>query len=152
MSTIITPSARLRTRLRKPNESFPDADLGATFTFLPYRRHPLQGVSCLDIALFRPALGQVDLARLSVKIVQSTRPELEVTRRASALTEMMKAKVGLAASDFGVESGIKATWQMPLAVEGTDEDLSPHLVKVEDKNCMVVRPPKRYVYLGLHLF
>lgn len=150
LSTTITPSARLRPRLRrniKDASDLPDTDLGATLTFLPYRPHPLHGVSCLDLALYRPALSQVDLARLSVRKVQPSVPEMEVTKRASALTEMMRAKVGLVASDLGVESGVQATWQMPLAGAGTDEDLSLALVRSSpQKRVSIPRSSKRYVY------
>lgn len=150
LSTIINPSARLRPRLRRSTKDpidLPDADLGATFTFLPYRPHPLQRVSCLDLALYRPALGQIDLARLSERKLQPSVPEMEVTKRASALTEMMRARVGLVASDLGVESGFQATWQMPLAGGGTDDDLPLGRIRTkETKSQSVPRPSKRYVH------
>ena len=124
------------------DEPIPFLDLGTTFQFLPYRQHPLQGVSCLDLALYRPVLGQVDLARLSVRRVQPSMPEREVSKRASALTEMMRAKVGLVASDLGVEAGVQATWQLPLP-GGMDEDLPLSISRTQDKKRAVVRASKR---------
>lgn len=149
MSTIITPSARLRPRLRKSikDDSTPDLDLGATFQFLPYRVHPIHGASCLDLALYRPALGQVDLARLSVRRVEVSGPELEVAKRASALTEMMKARVGLVASDLGVESGIDVTWQLPSTKDGPEEDLPLVQVRAKDKKELTAQSLKQYVHV-----
>lgn len=157
LSTTITPSARIRPRKRiltdMDTPQIP-SDLGAVFTFLPYRRNPLlPAVSCLDIALYRPSLGQIDITRLSVRAVQPSAPQMEVTRRASALTEMMRAKVGLVASDLGVDSTICATWQLPLdSLQDLPQgdDGSPLLSAsepVKEKRVVKGRSAQRYVYI-----
>lgn len=141
LSTIVTPTVRVRFRLRShadqsqlqnDQNSF-DTDLIATFTFLQYRQNPLRpGMSCLDMALYRPTLGQLDLARISAHGVQpahapvseGTRArETDLTKRASALTEMMKTRVGMANSDLEVKSVLKATWQLPSGPDGDTADL-----------------------------
>jgi hypothetical protein len=130
LSTVVTPSARLRMRMpiSQTEPHAPQSTVRTTFTFGIQRQHPFQAeTSCLDVSIYRSTAQQLDRARLIVSYpTQHTPkvqlPERQVARRASALTEMMKARVGMGSADFDVSSSVKVTWGLPVG------DGSTHLI------------------------
>jgi hypothetical protein len=98
--------------MRLPQDQNHSVRTGTTFTFLQQRSIPLRpGSSCVDIAIYRTASQQLDLARLSVSTT-----ELESGRggrKGSGLTEMMKMKTRAGSGGLDVESRVKVTWALP---------------------------------------
>jgi hypothetical protein len=129
LSTTITPSARLRMRLTQDPTHQAPARTWTTFAFRPQISDPLRpGTSSVELAIYRSALQQVDLARLSISSPASVEQcSGSQGRRGSGLTEMMKARVGIVGGDLNVESVVKVTWVLP-PVQG-DVILPPHSAK-----------------------
>ncbi|WRT70766.1 uncharacterized protein IL334_007765 [Kwoniella shivajii] len=131
LSTVISPTARLRPRLSPhdtdplaaPNKAPPSEE--AVFNFLSLRQHPLSRKTFYqDISMFRPSSNTLELARLSVHPMEHANATEKETRslqrRGSALTEMMRSKAFGEGSDLGVEANVKAAWSLP---DGVDEEL-----------------------------
>jgi hypothetical protein len=129
LSTTITPSARLRMRLKQDLAHQAPAHTKTTFTFRPQISDPLRpSTSCIEIAIHRSAFQQVDLARLSISSATSMEQGKESEkRRGSGFTEMMKARVGIVGGDLNVESVVKVAWVLPPG-QG-DVILPPHSAK-----------------------
>jgi len=111
LSTTITPSARLR--MRSPlDQSQTNPRTATTFSFHQQRSDPLRGGrSCIDIAIYRSAAQQLDLARLSVE--PTFTPSRKEERRGSGLTEMMKMKTRSGSGGLDTDSKVKVTWVLP---------------------------------------
>lgn len=111
LSTTITPSARLRMRLSQ-DLSQTNPRTGTTFAFQPQLSDPLRpGSSYIDIAIYRSATQQLDLARLCVG--PTLTPSRKEERRGSGLTEMMKVKTRSGSGRLDVDSKVKVTWVLP---------------------------------------
>ena len=137
LSTILHPVTRLRSKSDPPDGRLQDPTHTAAylpagiFKFCGYRQHPLdERVFCLDIAIFRPASAEVNLARLSVSKLKDSLPSTAVTEsRSSALTDMMRHRAGLTGqSQLSVTQGVKARWLLPLGV-GDDCEVSHNAAK-----------------------
>jgi hypothetical protein len=132
LSTVVTPSARLRMRMpiSQTEPHAPQSTVRTTFDFEVQREHPLQAeTSCLDVSIYRSTTQQLDRARLIVSYPtqhapKAQQPEHQVARRASALTEMMKARVGMGSADFDVSSSVKVTWGLPVG-DGSTRLIAP---------------------------
>jgi len=134
LSTIISAS----TRLRPPHLEITNEQDVATrsegpghFIFADLRVHPLdKGSVCHDVVTFRPALAQIELSRLTLRAASVPVPASRMVpgqRRASALTEMMRAKAFGEGSDLEVKKAVKARWLVPL-----DADMSDRAVMLVD--------------------
>ena len=107
-------------RTNEPNHPA-QTHTGTTFAFRSQLSDPLRpGTSVLDLAIYRSAMKQVDLARLSISFTGTTvsTQSTSMGRRGSGLTEMMKARVGIGGGDLDVTSVVKATWALPSGQEG----------------------------------
>ncbi len=138
LSTTVNPIARLRLRpvaVEEPLESPTQSTIRQTpgvFSFRNHREHPLEtGVFCQDVSIYRPASGQLELARLSVQanLPDSTlRPnDLAGSKRPSALTEMMWSRGDR--SDISVTSAISARWMLPLGADSDQPVLTTNQVQ-----------------------
>lgn len=132
LSVEVVPCARIRPSRDASSENLQDraeaeAKLGcAVATFAALRSHPLdKGMLCLDIAIFRSAKAELDLARLVAHqiAIKTASPPAEAHRRLSSnLTEMMRQKAGLrSGGDLDVESAVIARWALPLGGGGPDD-------------------------------
>lgn len=109
--------ARLRPPVPPREEGAADARpytlTSAAFTAT--RANPVaKGRLCQDVTLYRPAFGQLELARLDVFATSPTTAspsKMDHRRRVSNLTEMMRLRPS---GDLGVESKVKARWLLPL--------------------------------------
>ncbi|BEJ15066.1 hypothetical protein CspHIS471_0408330 [Cutaneotrichosporon sp. HIS471] len=132
LSVEIAPSARIRPYRTTSSENLqekaeaetPSGKAVATFTAV--RVHPLgKGTLCQDIAIFRTAKAELDLARLAVHQIapRLASPPAEAHRRlTSNLTEMMREKAGLRSeSDLDVKSAVMARWALPVGGGGPED-------------------------------
>lgn len=134
LSVELTPCARIRPFRSGSSESLQDkaeaeAKVGcAVATFTALRAHPLaKGTLCQDMAIFRTAKAELDVARLVAHqiAIRVASPPAEAHRRLSSnLTEMMRQKAGLRGEgDLDVESAVMARWALPMGGVGGPEDL-----------------------------
>jgi hypothetical protein len=162
LSTVINPCARLRpshprspepiapSSASGPLEAFPT---GAAFAFLNFRLDPLKRATtaaCLDLAILRLPLNQLELARITLFPASSSStptptsdgvkehgrtgrpspvrgfatPSTTSTspRGVSALTEMMRG-IGRVQPELSVRSSIIARWALPLGGDGPGDAL-----------------------------
>ena len=90
------------------------------FTYISYRQNPFKkGVFYQDMAVYRSTTAQLELARLCVQAVipgnENGLNGIATQKRASALTEMMLRRAGLAEqSDLSISHEVKARWMLPL--------------------------------------
>jgi hypothetical protein len=157
LSIEVTPFARLRPpRLGSTDDLAGKADEAAkissfaTAVFVAARFSPLdRKLFCQDVAIYRPGMGQMELARLTSHARAPTTPstttkpiDTPAQRRGSNLTTMMREKAGLVPeTDLAVEHALKARWALPL---GQDASASPVLAvsrssKVSPKMTKVIK-------------
>ncbi|WWD20766.1 hypothetical protein CI109_105243 [Kwoniella shandongensis] len=137
LSAVIMPIVRLRpgrtatdttpTHIQQPSIV---SNSGAAFCFLDYRRHPVSGhLYCQDIAIFRPSVNILELARVDLRAINHAESSVvsagSLQRRGSALTEMMRNKAFGEQSDLWSESSIKAKWTLPAGLDITTLLLNP---------------------------
>ncbi len=129
LSVEIAPCARIRPYRAGSSENLQERaetdgmSGNAVATFSALRTHPLgKGTLCQDIAIFRSAKAELDLARLAAHQValRVASPPAEAHRRLSSnLTEMMRQKAGLRSdTDLDIKSAVMARWALPVGGGG----------------------------------
>lgn len=116
---MITAPVRVRPRQFQAESNGEDtvtSEGPGCFTFALTRRNPRDcGAVCQDMVVFRPGTAQIELCRLTSRpVLPKSSPMVPGQRRASALTEMMRAKAFGEGSDLEVKKTIKARWSIPL--------------------------------------
>lgn len=130
---VVTAAARLRPSrdgAASPHSQMRPTAGPAPFAFADLRKDPLRtDVFCLDILAYRASAGLAELSRLDLRAAHShprTSPVAPGQRRASALTEMMRAKAGLVSgTNLEVTKSVMARWALLTGAESDEELVIP---------------------------